>query len=165
MSMKIRVGLSAKEFKDAAKQVENYKKEFNQKLETFVHRLADEGVILAKVKISQYPAIDTGELMNSIKDEPGAVLTNGARWIIYTGCEHAAFIEFGFGLKGAENPHPDTSLAGWKYDINEHGSAGWFYFKDGEWHWSGGQPSKPFMFETARDLKRLVPKIAKEVFR
>ena len=113
----------------------------------------------------QYPAIDTGTLMNSIKDEPGAVITNGARWIIYTGCEWAPFIEFGFGAVGGHNPHPVPSLAGWKYDINKHGESGWWYNKGGEWHWSGGQPSKPFMYETGKDLRLLVPKIAKEVFK
>lgn len=164
MSKKITIGLSAKEFQNAARQLEQYKKELNQKVELFVHRLADEGVRLAKIKITQYPAVYTGELLNSIQDEPGAMITNGSQWIIYTGCEWAAFVEFGTGVVGSENPHPDTSIANWKYDINEHGEAGWMYFKEGEWHWTKGMSSRPFMYETARDLRRLVPKIAREVF-
>lgn len=164
MVKKISFGLSTREIKAAKKQLRDYQKEITQKCEELVHRLADEGVILAKVKLTQFPAIDSGELLNSIMDEPGAVLTNGARWIIYTGCEYAAFVEWGFGLRGEQNPHPDPSLANWKYDIHGHGTAGWWYYKNGEWHWSGGQPSKPFMFETGRDLRNLVPKLAKEVF-
>lgn len=165
MAKKISFGLSAREIKAAQKQLRDYQREITQKCEELAHRLADEGVILAKVKLTQFPAIDSGELLNSIMDEPGAVLTDGAKWIIYTGCDHAAFVEFGFGVRGAENAHPDPSIASWKYDINLHGSAGWWYNKDGEWHWSGGQPSKPFMFETGRDLRNLIPKIAKEIFR
>lgn len=164
MSRKISFGLSIQEIKAAQKQIRDYQKEITRKCEELARRLADEGVILAKIKLTQFPAIDSGELLNSIMDEPGAVMTNGARWIIYTGCDHAAFVEFGFGLRGEQNPHPDPSISSWKYDIHGHGSAGWWYNKDGEWHWSGGQPSKPFMFETGRDLRNLVPKIAKEVF-
>lgn len=164
MSRKISFGLSPKEIKVAQKKIRDYQKEITQKCEELVHRLADEGVILAKVKITQYPAYGTGELLNSIMDEPGAVLTNGSQWIIYTGCEHAAFVEFGTGITGLENPHPDTGLGNWKYDTNSHGESGWMYNKDGEWHWTKGLPSRPFMFETGRDLRNLVPGIAKEVF-
>ena len=165
VAKKISFGLSAREIKAAQKRLRDYQKEITRKCEVLAHRLADEGVVLAKVKLTQFPAIDSGELLNSIMDEPGAVLTNGSRWIIYTGCPHAKFVEWGFGLKGQENPHPDPSIANWKYDIHEHGSSGWWYFKNGEWHWSGGQPSKPFMFETGRDLRALIPKIAMEVFK
>ena len=164
MSKKISFGLSVREIKSAQKQLHDYQKEITRKCEELAHRLANEGVILAKVKLTQFPAIDSGELLNSIMDEPGAVMTNGATWIIYTGCPHAKFVEWGFGLIGQENPHPDPSIGNWKYDIHGHGTAGWWYNKDGEWHWSGGQPSKPFMFETGRDLRGLVPKLAKEVF-
>lgn len=164
MAKKIGFGLSPREIKAAQKQFREYQKEITQKCEELAHRLADEGVVLAKVKLTQFPAIDSGELLNSIMDEPGAVMTNGARWIIYTGCDHANYVEFGFGLRGEQNPHPEPSIANWKYDIHGHGPAGWWYNKDGEWYWSGGQPSKPFMFETGRDLRKLVPKIAKEVF-
>lgn len=164
MAKKIGFGLSPREIKAAQKQFREYQKEITQKCEELAHRLADEGVVLAKVKLTQFPAIDSGELFNSIMDEPGAVMTNGARWIIYTGCEHAKYVEFGFGLRGQENPHPDPSLTNWKYDVQGHGPTGWWYFKNGEWHWSGGQPSKPFMYETGRDLRKLVRRIAKEVF-
>lgn len=168
MAKKITIGLSAKEFREAARQIERYKEELTRKVELFVHRLADEGVKLAKIKIMQYPAIDTGELLNSIKNEPGAVITNGSQWIVYTGCKWAPYVEFGTGVVGAQNPHPDTSIADWKYDVNGHGEAGWLYSKEGEneieTHWTKGMPSRPFMYETARDLRRLIPKIAKEVF-
>lgn len=164
MAKKITIGLSAKEFREAARQIERYKEELNRKVEIFAHRLADEGVQLAKIKIMQYPAVYTGELLNSIQDEPGAMITDGSQWIIYTGCEWAPYVEFGTGVVGAQNPHPDTSIANWKYDVNEHGESGWMYFAEGEWHWTKGMPSRPFMYETARDLRQLIPKIAKEVF-
>lgn len=164
MAKHIKATLSQSSLRKAQQEIQRYRQELIQKTQTFVQRLADEGVILAKVKISQYPAVHTGELLNSIMDEPGAVITNGSQWIIYTGCEWAQFVEFGTGITGSQNPHPDTGIANWKYDVNEHGDTGWWYYKEGEWHWTKGMPSRPFMYETAKDLADLVPKIAKEVF-
>lgn len=164
MSKKIKVSLSQSSIQNAIHEIEAYKQELMRKTQVFAKRLTDEGVILAKVKISQYPAVYTGELFNSIADEPGAIITNGSQWIIYTGCPWAQFVEFGTGVVGAENPHPNPGLSNWKYDVNEHGESGWFYYKEGEWHWTKGMPSRPFMYETARDLSRIIPKIAKEVF-
>ena len=164
MTRRIKVRLSQSSIRNTIREIQEYEKEILEKTEKFAKRLADEGVALAKIKISQYPAWDTGELLNSIMNEPGELITNGSQWIIYTGCEYAQFVEFGTGIVGEQNPHPDTSLANWKYDINEHGENGWMYYKDGEWHWTKGMPSRPFMYETARDLRDLIPKIAKEVF-
>lgn len=164
MAKHISFGLSTKEINNAIKEIEKYKSDLNRKCKLLAQRLAEEGVILAKVKITQFPAVYTGELLNSIQNEPGAMISNGSQWIIYTGCDWAPFVEFGTGIVGSENPHPDTGLASWKYDINKHGEAGWHYYKDGEWHWTKGMPSRPFMYETGRDLRTIVPKIARDVF-
>lgn len=161
---KIRVGLSASEFKKAAEEVKRYKKEIIRKTRKLAERLAEEGVDIAKIKISEYPAVDTGELLNSMKAEAGDVIQAGSKWIVFTDCPHAAYVEFGTGLSGEKDPHPDTSLVGWRYDINEHGEAGWHYYKNGEWHWTKGMQSRPFMYETGRDLRMKVSRIAKEVF-
>ena len=161
---RIRVGLSVSEFERAAKEVEKYKKEIIRKTRKLAERLAEEGVKLAKIKISEYPAVDTGELLDSMQAEAGDVIQYGSKWVVFTDCPHAAFVEFGTGIKGMESPHPDTSLAGWRYDINEHGEAGWHYYKNGEWHWTKGMQARPFMYETGRDLALKVSKIAKEVF-
>lgn len=164
MAKKVKAYLSQSSIRKAIREIMQFEKEIIEKTEKFAKRLADEGVILAKIKISQYPAWDTGELLNSIMNEPGELITNGSQWIIYTGCEYAQFVEFGTGIVGKQNPHPDLASANWKYDVNEHGEKGWMYYKDGEWHWTKGMSSRPFMYETARDLRNLIPKIAKEIF-
>ncbi|MBQ8279762.1 MAG: hypothetical protein IJZ23_07985 [Roseburia sp.] len=162
--MQIKFGLSVREVKGAIAELRQLQAELKRKCELFARRLAEEGVILAQIKIMQYPAIYTGELLDSINAEPGSLLTNGSQWVIYTGCEWAPYVEFGTGIVGSENPHPESGLTNWKYDINAHGEAGWHYFKDGEWHWTKGMPSRPFMYETGKDLRALIPKIAREVF-
>lgn len=164
MSKTISFGLSVREVQNAIKELRQYQSDLNRKCEILAQRLAEEGVVIAKVKIMQFPAVYTGELLNSIQSEPGAMISNGSQWIIYTGCEWAPFVEFGTGIIGSGNPHPDPGLANWKYDVNEHGEAGWHYYKDGKWNWTKGMPSRPFMYETGRDLREIVPKIAMEVF-
>jgi len=166
MSKKISFGLSVSEVDNAVKELRQYKSEITYKCQRFAERLAEEGVYIARVKIAEYNAIYTSELLDSINHEYGGSIQDGSKWIIYTGCEYAPFIEFGTGIVGSQNPHPDTSIANWKYDINEHGEAGWFYFneRDGKWHWTKGMQSRPFMFETGQELRKIIVKIAREVF-
>lgn len=156
--------LSVSGIKELQKQLQDYQNDLTKKCEEFVRRLAEKGVEIAKMKITDYDAIYTGELLASINSEQGAVIQNGIQWIIYTNCPWAKFVEFGTGIVGEHSPHPNTSIIGWKYDVNEHGEKGWFYFRDGEWHWTKGMPSRPFMFETAMELRQEIVKVAKEVF-
>jgi hypothetical protein len=65
--------------------------------------------------------------------------------------EYAMYVEFGTGIVGSEHPHPMP----WAYDINNHGEEGWKYIgKDGKLHWTAGQESKPFMYESWLWAKR-----------
>lgn len=166
MPKTISFGLSVSEINQAVKELRQYQAEIIYKCQKLAERLAEEGVYIARLKIAEYDAIYTGELLASIKHEYGGVIQDGAKWIIYTGCPYAKYVEFGFGAIGQGQPHPDTSLVNWKYVTNEEHRNGWYYFntQDGKWHFSKGQPSKPFMFETATELRQLVTKIAKEVF-
>jgi len=164
MSKKIICGLSVPEIDKAIKEVEKYKSDLIHKCQLFAEKLAEEGVYIARVNIANEGAIYSSELLSSIHAEYQGSSSKGATWIICTDCPYAKYIEFGFGIVGSQNPHPDTSIIGWKYDINEHGQSGWFYEKDGKWFWSKGQASKPFMWETAIELRKRVDSIAREVF-
>lgn len=156
--------LSVSGIKALQKQLQDYQKDLTKKCEEFARRLAEKGVEIAKMKIADYDAIYTGELLASINSEQGAVIQHGAQWIIYTNCPWAKFVEFGTGVVGERSPHPDTSIIGWKYDVNEHGEKGWFYFREGEWHWTKGMPSRPFMYETSMELRHEIVKTAREIF-
>lgn len=156
--------LSVRGLKKLKTELLNYKSEFNRKVDLFAERLALEGVILAKTKIAEKDAVFTGELYDSMNLRKGDAIYNGSQWIIYTDCPWALYVEFGTGIVGSQNPHPLPGVANWKYDINEHGESGWFYFRDGEWHWTKGMPSRPFMYETTLELPEKVNRIAREVF-
>lgn len=161
-----KLGLSQQGMKRLQKELQDYKKILQNKMQMFVQRMAEEGVAVAKMKVAEKDAIYTGELLNSIRAEAGMVFKTSSTWYVVTDCPWAKYVEFGTGIVGSQNPHPDTSIIGWKYDINDHGESGWFYFRDGEWHWTKGMPSRPFMFETAKHLEMAmtVSRIAKEVF-
>ena len=77
--------------------------------------------------------------------------------------DSAVYIEFGTGIVGAGQPHPQPSREAWIYDINGHGIAGWWYpttesdrnptkyFSKnyGGWlAWTQGVKSRPFLYET-----------------
>lgn len=158
--------LSLSGFKKLKAEIRKYKNSLQEKCEEFAYKLAEEGVAVAQMKIGTKDAIYTGELLESLNIMPGDIVYDGASFSVYTDCPYACYVEFGTGVVGEDSPHPDTSIAGWKYDINDHGEAGWVYFKDGKRHWTKGMQSRPFMYETAQYLRDMsvISHIAKEVF-
>lgn len=163
---KYKANLSARSFRQLAKDIRKYRKILTDKCEEFAYRIAEEGVAIAQLKILGFDAVMTGELLESMNLEAGDIVSNGATYYVYTDCDWASFVEFGTGVIGSENPHPETGLANWKYDVNNHGESGWWYFNDGEWHWTKGMPSRPFMYETGQELRDMsvILNIAKDVF-
>lgn len=108
----------------------------------------DRGKRIAQMYIAQFPAIDTGALHDSIN---GEYIKSAHYGVVATGVMYAAFVEFGTGIVGEENPYPGD--AGWAYDVNGHGEAGWYYYSDSGWHHIRGMPARPFMYNTLRELE------------
>ena len=171
----ITVQLSRKGIADAKKFILDYKKNvLQQKLRVFVERLALEGVETAKANITTFDAIFTGELLNSIHEESGVSTNDTAVFYVVADSEHAAFVEFGTGQIGMEGsyPYPLPEGVEWNYNTGKTifeispGQYGWFYpMPDGTWRFTQGMPSRPFMYETAIELRKRMVQIAKEVFK
>lgn len=157
----IRFTLDEKDINRAIREVEQFKKEFLEKCNRLVEALTDEGVKIAKIKVAELDAVYTGELMNSIEGYYSPTYNVG---IIKAGAYYAAYVEFGTGVVGKQSPHPTPN--GWQYDVNAHGDEGWVYYDDesGKFRWTKGFKSRPFMYNTARQLEKDCMKIAKEVF-
>lgn len=157
----IKFSLDEKDIDRAIQEVELFKKDFIKKCDQLVEALTDYGVSVAKLQVSQLDAVYTGELMNSIEGYYSPSTNVG---IIKAGALYAAYVEFGTGVVGSNSPHPDPQ--GWQYDINAHGDEGWVYHDDdsGEFRWTKGFKSRPFMYNTARQLEKDCKKIVKEVF-
>jgi len=167
----VKITLKWGEIDKAVKQLEEYKKTLPSKIEKLVKRLVDSGVDIAKAQIRLLDAVDTAELVNSID---GMMYVKGNKGVVFTDCPYAAFVEFGTGVVGKNNPHPTLP---WAYDINNHGEGGWFYPTDESdpnphkhlyngqwWGWTKGMPSRPFMYNTSVELRNKLEAIAKEVF-
>lgn len=173
--MKIKADLSVSGIKDLQRQLKDYQKNFNSKLEVFTERLASEGVQIARANIVNYDAIFTGELLSSLYREPKERTQDTIVFVIKTDSQHAAFVEFGTGKNGMDTPYPYPLPDGvsWSYavgkTIKQNSKTGryyWFYpGKDGKWHYTEGLPARPFMYQTSNKLINIVEKTAKEVFK
>ena len=159
---RIKFSLNEKDIDRAIREVNQFKKEFLEKCNRLVEALTDEGVKIAKLKVAELDAVYTGELMNSIE---GYYSSKSNVAIIKAGAKYATAVEFGTGVVGSQSPHPNPE--GWHYDSHNHGDDGWVYHdaKSGEFRWTKGFKSRPFMYNTARELERVCARIAKEVFK
>ena len=144
-----------------------------RKAELLARRLAEKGVEIAKSNITTLDAIFTGELLGSMKAENGGGAKGTAIFYVVADSRHAVFVEFGSGQLGLEGgyPYPFPEGVDWQYNTGETifeispGQYGWFYQDaNGNWYFTQGMPSRPFMYETSLELMQLVVKTAKEVF-
>lgn len=124
-----------------------------------IEALCAEGEKIAKSLVP----VDSGELRDSITHE---TTSHDYRIVgtITAGTKHAMFVEFGTGVVGAQHGYIGslTSAGGWEYDINGHGDSGWVYPKNGTFYHTRGQASKPFMYETAREISMRAKEILNE---
>lgn len=160
---KISTTLNTKDLNRAIKELESYKKELKIKINLLMELIIQAGVEVAKVQVVELGAKYSGELESSIG---GAYDAQNHTGVIYAGAWYAVYVEFGTGVVGKGSPHPIASEKNWKYDVNEHGEMGWVFLdeRDGTYHWTQGFASRPFMYNTARQLETIIPRIAKEVF-
>lgn len=161
---RISFGLSQKEIQSAIRQVEQYKKDLNRKCQLLVQALTAKGVEIAKFNVQNLGAFYTGELESSID---GYYSPNLGVGIICAGSWYAVYVEFGTGIRGKEAQHPLSGEAGWVYDVNDHGENGWIYYndRDGKYHWTDGMPSRPFMYDTVKELDKICEEVARAVFK
>lgn len=153
--------LSSADVKRARQELVSYKADVQLKFNQLMQALADKGVELARDNLKAYAMpYSTGELYDSIQGVFDAETGRGA---IFTDCNHAAYVEFGTGVRGAQSPHPDAGAQGYAYDVNDHGESGWWYYKDGFW-WTAGMPSRPFMWPVKEQLEQVLDDLAKQVF-
>ena len=166
--------LSVKGIEQLKKDLLNYKNDTLQnKVNLLAQRLAEKGVTIAQNNITTLDAIFTGELLNSIQVRKGGSVKGTAIFYVVVDSHHAAYVEFGTGQLGAEGayPYPLPEGVDWQYNTGKTifevspGQYGWFYpGSDGQWYFTQGMPSRPFMYETSLELMNLVVTTAKEVF-
>lgn len=168
---RIQVRLSVDSVQRAVREIAGYKTEIQHRADQLVEMLADEGVEIALIESEKL--YQTGQLRQGIHSEYGC---NAA--FVKCSCTYAVYVEFGTGVKGEGASHPESAVFGWSYDVNSHGEAGWWYptspndpnptlrqTKNGIYiAWTKGMPSRPFMYNTAQQLRQLVIPAARSIF-
>lgn len=171
MSKTIQVQLDPKSVADAITEIQEYQKEVESKSKLLVQRLTDLGAKIARVKIVEMGAYYSGELLSGVGGYFSPILNAG---FVRVTNDHAAFVEFGTGVIGRAKPHKNgeyLAKAAWGYATGpkifttQDGRVGWIYpTDDGGFRFTEGMESRPFMYQTALDLQREFPRMAKEVF-
>ena len=168
MKTEIKIDLNKKgSIENAIKELEAYKKNLNSRVQRLLQRFIDDGISIARAKVVSLGIIHDNNLSGSIN---GMIVGNVG--FIKVDDKNAVYFEFGTGPRGAQSPHPNGG---------SYKSEGWFTKADGKpmdalYGWSPlgnngdtyfyteGQAAKPFMYETALELRRNVLRIAQEVF-
>lgn len=158
--------LDPKSIDAAIKQLEEYQKSIDGKMEQLIRLLTKLGLEKARDLVP----IDTGVAQASII---GYVDETEGVGIIRAG-GYCKYIEFGTGVKGQNSQHPSPeylAIMRWAYNsgatifTTKDGREGWYYpADDGTWKFTEGMPSRPFMYETAQYLRKEANRLAKEVF-
>lgn len=103
--------------------------------------IGETAVTYAKKSLTEQKAVDTGRLRNSIN-----YLVRDDEVYIGTNVEYAPYVEFGTG-KYADGGRPTP----WVYQDDE-----------GNWHWTAGNPARPYLAPAAKDHTKEYRNLLKE---
>lgn len=160
--------LSIKSIDKLKKAIVDYENDLQAKLVLFCERLSQYGVESAQANIVSLDAVFTGDLFRSIYKEQQYATKDTVVFIVATNSEHAVYVEMGTGMVGAESPYPGKLPAVYAQGKTirqlADGRYGWFYQRDGQWYFTEGMPSRPFMWFASMDMQEQVVRIAREVF-
>lgn len=160
--------LSIKSIDKLKKAIVDYENDLQAKLVLFCERLSHYGVEAAQANVVNLDAVFSGDLFRSIYNEQQYATKDTVVFIVATNSEHAVYVEMGTGMVGAENPYPGKLPAVYAQGKTirqlADGRYGWFYNKNGQWYFTEGMPSRPFMWFASMDMQEQVVRIAREVF-
>lgn len=165
--------LSISGIRNLQKELEKNCDNLTYKCRLLAEKLSERGIEIARVQIAELDAIFTGELIQSLHSEYKGSTEHGAIFAVVADDESAVFVEFGTGIVGQKSPYPYPFPDGvkWEYASGKtirrlaDGRYGWFYQDDnGDWWFTEGMPSRPFLYNTSLELQKEVVKIAKEIF-
>lgn len=162
--MKIKCSLAPSSIDAAIKQLEDYSKDLERKAQELCKRLADMGAMYAEWNFSGvlYAGdIDYKITVDRIDANTYAIKANG---------ETVLLMEFGAGVKHGYG-HPQAAEFGMGPGTYPNGKGhwddpkGWWFGEKGNWtHTYGNAPGMP-MYNAAKDLRKEILDIAREVFK
>lgn len=174
----LKSGLSIKDLENLQKELQIYKSELAKNIETFVKRLADEGITVGKQNVGGFGKYITFSMKTEprkdgckaimIASENGKIISS---WQTKDGIKTAEvspllMAEFGSGW-GAENPMKIPGVGQGTFSNQSHAfdKEGWYWIDlDGNLNHSYGITAKMPMYKASLEIRNKVKSIAKEVF-
>ena len=160
---KITIQLSEESIKAAIKELDKYKRDINKKVQRLIELMVQHGEDYA---INEVGHVDTGETLSSIHG-----YRDGNKGVVVAG-GNAIWLEFGTGIRhngpAGGSQHPKGTELG--MTIGEYGKGqganpgGWWYYDGDKVRHTYGIEANLFMWKTARELERVAPELAREVF-
>lgn len=162
MPRRITLQLNRESVQNAIKEVNDFKNDLRNAINTLAQDLYKEGVQIVKARIVELDTPhSTGHLENSVQGVFDPTTGVGVISVYAENSDYnfnyACIVEFGSGVWGKRHPAPDQP-SWWGYDEHEHGEAGWWYTGG---HWTQGMPSRPFMYQSYLELLEKARGIAK----
>ena len=160
----------------AIAEIERYQKELDKKVHTLMERLAEVGIEVADARFKR--AIYDGT--NDVVVNKSPVWIDQNKLAITASGNSITFIEFGAGVHYAADSHPKAAEFGYN-----RGGFGHHLGKLDSWRYEGdpgtngevitegkhkgeikthGNPANRAMYESAKEMREQIKKIAKEVF-
>lgn len=162
--MKIKVELSVASIDAAIKQIEQYKNDLNRKAQELCKRLADMGALYAEWNFDG--VLYAGDIDYNVSVEQRDANT----YVIKANGETVMFMEFGAGVRHGYG-HPQAAEFGMGPGTYPNGKGhwddpnGWWFGEKGNWtHTYGNAPGMP-MYNAAKDLRKEILEVAREVFK
>lgn len=159
----ITINIDLDSFETDIKKFKAYLDKFEDAIEDAIQEIMGRAELKLMENIAKY-GLGGSELASEVSvrriDEYSFELVSGS--------DYSMFVEFGTGVVGAGNPHPDPQ-AGWFYDLGSHGEKGWWYVTDNPYPnqptwtdpdgnlraWTRGQPARPYMYDTYMYIRRI----------
>ena len=160
---RIVLSLSEPSIDQAIKDLKEYQKSITRKVNEIIDLMCQFGEDYA---INLVGHVDTGETVSSIQG-----YRSGNKGVIVAG-GNAVWLEFGTGVRrngpAGQSPHPKGRELGMTiggYGKGKGSNPNGWYYHDGEGiRHTLGIKANMFMWKTARELERIAPELAREVF-
>lgn len=168
----IRFGLGATDINRAIRELNKFKQDFRNKVDTYRKRIAEEIAVYASLNFGNAVVDDVIHGSPRRPDVKVSVSERGDIAVIVADGEDAVWCEFGSGVyhngSVGSSPHPNGSNLG--FTIGSYGKGygkkqAWGYYDEsGELVITRGTPATMPMYNAAQEVMRKSVEIAREVF-
>lgn len=170
MGKVIKFNLDSRDIERAIKELREYRRELNAKLEKFIALLLQDGITVARTQLMStvgdsvqgiigFGVDNDGEIISatvSLEGEDALFIEFGAGIAYNTGRQHPLADEFGYGVGTYPSKKPPNKAMNPGY---------WYYRENGELVRSIGTQASMPVFTAAENMRNNLIKRALEVFR